>query len=68
MRLYGETFNEIGSKRDAPRGPTLAEWWKRYRQNEAKNRGGFALIYPTGEYPDQPTGKLIDLILKQVVD
>ena len=57
VRLYGSTFDELGDekRRMGPREMSTESYWKKYKENESQHLGNFALIYPTDDYPHQPT-------------
>ena len=68
VRLYGSTFDEMGdeTRRMGPREISAEHYWKKYKENEGQHLGNFALIYPTEDYPNQPTRgmqKVYDYIL-----
>jgi hypothetical protein len=66
VRLYGSTFSEGKGTRMAPQEDSTDTLWARHRKNESLNIGNYVLVYPTDEYPDQPTSgfqKMYELIL-----
>ena len=57
VRLYGSTFDDDGDekRRKGPKEMTTEMYWSKYRDNESRNMGDFALVFPTDEYAGQPT-------------
>lgn len=57
IRLYGNVFDRSPEMRAKLKGgiETRVTQWETYLSNERAHRGNFDLIYPVGEYANQPT-------------
>lgn len=57
IRLYGNVFDRSPEMKSKLKGgmETRVTQWENYLSNERAHRGNFDLIYPVGEYRNQPT-------------